>query len=57
MIEERLKVYHGLTEPLADYYRAKGVFQRINGDDAIQSVFEDICRLLDQALLETEGKD
>ena len=57
VIEERLKVYHGLTEPLADYYRAKGVFQRINGDDAIQSVFEDICRLLDQALLETEGKD
>jgi adenylate kinase len=55
VIEERLKVYHGLTEPLADYYRAKGVFQRIKGDDAIQSVFEGICRILDGALLESEG--
>jgi adenylate kinase len=55
VIEERLRVYHGLTEPLVDYYRAKGVFQRIKGNDAIQSVFEGICRLLDDALSESEG--
>jgi len=57
VIEERLNVYHGQTEPLVDYYRTKGIFHRVNGDDAIQSVFEGICRVLDGERLGTEGKD
>ncbi len=57
VIEERLNVYHGQTEPLVDYYRTKGVFHRVSGDDAIQSVFEGICCVIDGALSGTEGKD
>ena len=57
VIEERLNVYHGQTEPLVDYYRTKGVFSRLNGDDTIQSVFEGICRVLDGVLPEDECRD
>lgn len=54
VIKERLNVYHSQTEPLVDYYRKKGVFHRINGDDAIEDVFTGICRVLDRGLSETE---
>ncbi len=57
VIEERMKVYHGQTEPLVEYYRTKGVFHRVNGDDTIQSVFEGICRVLDSALPGAECRD
>jgi len=57
VIDERLNVYHGQTEPVVDYYRAKGVFHRVRGDDTVQSVFDGICRVLDSALPGAEPKD
>jgi len=50
VIEDRLKVYHEQTKPLADYYRKRGVYKRVNGEGPISSIFEDICRILDSAL-------
>jgi len=57
VIDERLNVYHGQTEPVVDYYRAKGVYHRIHGDDTVQSVFDGICRVLDSALPGAEPRD
>jgi len=57
VIQERLHVYHGQTEPLVEYYRRNGVFHRIDGDDTMQSVFEGICQVLDDALSETESQN
>jgi len=56
VIAERLSVYHNQTEPLVGYYRAKGVYRRVQGDDAIESVFEGVCRVLDEVLSEEESK-
>jgi adenylate kinase len=56
VIAERLEVYHSQTEPLVDYYRSKGVFHRVNGDNTVQSVFEDISRVLEVTLPATERK-
>jgi len=50
LIEDRLKVYHGQTEPLKHYYKKKGVFHRVNGEGTIDSVFEAIGRILDAVL-------
>ncbi|MFC2165513.1 adenylate kinase [Acidobacteriota bacterium] len=57
VIDERLNVYHDQTEPLVDYYRTKGVFHRVNGDNTVQSVFDGICRVLDSVLSEAESRD
>jgi adenylate kinase len=57
VIAERLKVYHNQTEPLVDYYRVKGVFYRVSGDDAIPSVFESVRRVLEGALPATGSVD
>jgi adenylate kinase len=56
VIKERLDVYHKQTEPLVDYYRNRGVFHRVNGDNAIQSVSEDVCRILDEVLRAEESQ-
>jgi adenylate kinase len=56
VIAERMTVYHTQTEPLVDYYRSKGAFHRVNGDNAIQEVFEDICRVLEEAIPEAGDK-
>ena len=48
-IRERLVAYQSLTEPLVDYYRAKGVLDEIKGDasvaDVTTAVFSALGRL------------
>lgn len=41
-IKERLRIYHEETEKLLDYYRDKGVLARIDGEQSIEKVHEDI---------------
>ena len=38
-IRERFSVYHRTTEPVADYYRVRGVLREINGSGTIDDVF------------------
>jgi adenylate kinase len=54
VIADRLKVYHEKTEPLKDYYREKRVFHRVDGKGTIDSVFENVCRILDAVLGRSE---
>ena len=44
---QRLGAYHEQTSPLADWYDAKGIFHRIDGDRDIDQITVDILRALE----------
>ncbi|QGG49166.1 adenylate kinase [Heliorestis convoluta] len=44
--ENRLDVYNKQTAPLIEYYEAKGLFHKINGEQEMQEVFQDIVKVL-----------
>ena len=44
VIRNRLANFHFMTEPLAAYYRQRGVLLTINGEQPIPYVFEDIMK-------------
>jgi adenylate kinase len=44
VIRNRLANFHFMTEPLATYYRQRGVLLSINGEQPIPYVFEDIMK-------------
>jgi adenylate kinase len=44
VIKQRLKAYHYMTAPLANFYRQRGVLLAINGAQPIHYVFEDIVK-------------
>jgi len=45
-IIKRLATYNKLTAPLLDFYREKGLLKAVNGDPAIDAVFEDTIKIL-----------
>ena len=45
-VENRLKVYEAQTQPLIDYYQAKGLLRTVDGDRAIDVVAQEIFSLL-----------
>lgn len=45
-VKERLDVYEHQTAPLIDYYAAQGKLINVNGDQAIENVFEEIVKVL-----------
>ena len=45
-VKNRLKVYAEQTAPLVDYYKKANVLVEINGDQAMDKVFADICKAL-----------
>lgn len=47
-VKKRLDVYHTQTQPLIDYYTAKGVLKEVDGTRDMKDVFEDIVKLLEQ---------
>jgi len=50
VIKERLIIYHEQTEPLVDYYKKKGVYYRIEGEEKIEIIFHNIYSILDREL-------
>lgn len=46
VIKQRLAAYHFMTEPIAAYYRQRGVLLVVNGEQSIPYVFEDILKKL-----------
>ncbi|TGE33070.1 adenylate kinase [Desulfosporosinus sp. Sb-LF] len=44
--KNRLNVYNEQTEPLIEFYNEKGLLKRINGDQPIDQVFQDILKVL-----------
>lgn len=44
VIRQRLKAYHYMTAPLANYYRQRGTLLAINGAQPIYYVFDDVVK-------------
>jgi len=44
VIRRRLAAFHFMTEPLASYYRQRGVLLVVNGEQPIPYVFEDLVK-------------
>jgi adenylate kinase len=53
VIEKRLRVYEAETAALIDYYRRKGVYQRIDGEGKVETVFGQVCSILDREILKS----
>ncbi len=45
---ERLKVYHGQTRPLIDYYKHQGILAEVDGTKDMAEVFEAVISILEQ---------
>ncbi len=46
-VQKRLDVYHSQTQPLIEYYREQGVLHSIDGTREMDTVFADICAVLE----------
>lgn len=47
VIKERLEVYTTNTQPLINFYKDSGVLCEVNGNQDIEQVFAEICKVLD----------
>lgn len=47
-IDNRIKTYHDKTEPLVEYYKAKGKYNEVDGTGTIDEVRTSICDLMDR---------
>lgn len=45
-VSNRVRVYVEETSPLVDYYTVKGIILNLDGEKAIDAVFDDICKAL-----------
>jgi adenylate kinase len=45
-LKRRLATYHELTEPVIEFYKAKGIHHKIDGRPAIEKVFEEVISKL-----------
>jgi adenylate kinase len=43
-LRNRLAIYHFMTEPLAGYYRERGVLLAVNADQPIEDLFEEVAK-------------
>ena len=48
VIRQRLVVYNDKTKPLIDYYSDAGLLVSVDGAGAVDTVFADICKIMDQ---------
>jgi adenylate kinase len=46
-VRERLRVYHGETEPLIGYYEERGLLRRVDGAQSPDAVHHDVRAALD----------
>ena len=50
VIRHRLEIFHAQTEPVCEYYRAKGILVGIHADRMIQEVFAEVQQVLETAV-------
>lgn len=46
-VQKRLSVYHEQTQPLIEYYGAKGILRSVDGTKDMEEVFRDIVKILE----------
>jgi adenylate kinase len=49
VILNRLRLYHGLTEPVVDRYRSDGMLQAVDGEQTMDEVFAAVEDALERA--------
>ena len=45
-VKKRISVYHNQTEPLIEYYKAKGILYRVDGEGAVDEIFNRIQKII-----------
>lgn len=50
VVRDRLAVYRRQTEPLVEYYRGRGVLERIDGSQGIDAVFVELDEVISRAV-------
>ena len=55
VIRHRLATYREKTEPLIDYYEARGLLKRVDGDRSPEEVTDTIRKLLATLAMEEEA--
>lgn len=48
VVTKRLEAYEAQTIPLVEYYKKKGLLNTINGIGEVDSIFDDICKIVDE---------
>jgi adenylate kinase len=46
VVRERLQVYHQTTRPLVDFYRQRGQYVAVNGEEGVDLIFDSIVGIL-----------
>jgi len=46
VIAERLQVYHKTTQPLIQHYQAKDAYLEVDGDNAVDEIFNNIMKII-----------
>jgi len=49
-VQERLRQYHETVEPVLKYFEEKGILRRINNEQPIEQVFEEISATVEELL-------
>ncbi|MBN1338858.1 MAG: adenylate kinase [Bacteroidales bacterium] len=47
VIENRISVYNAQTQPLIDFYKAKGILTDVEGIGSIDEIFSHLCAVID----------
>lgn len=47
-VKERLAVFHQQTDPVIDYYQAKGMLHKVDGEQAIVTVAADLNKIIEK---------
>ena len=43
-LRKRIELFHGLTEPVLDYYRKKGILIEVDGEEKIEEIHKEILK-------------
>ena len=49
-IRHRIDVYHDETDPLVEFYRKRGNLVTVNGEQPVDSVFEEVVKKIERTL-------
>ena len=55
-VRERIRVYHGQTEKLRDYYRSRSSYRAVDGEGRPDEVFARVAAALEAARAAAEGR-
>jgi len=47
IINNRIEVYHNITQPVMDFYKSQGKYRKVDGIGSIDEVFDRICNVID----------